>query len=195
MLLMIDNYDSFTYNLVHYLEELGEEICVVRNDTVELKDILDLSPDGIIISPGPKTPDDTGICIEVVQECSRKIPILGVCLGHQVIAYTNGAKVVKGSRPMHGKVSNLSHENMGVFRKIPSPIKVTRYHSLIVQEESLPEDFIITARSEDGVIMALKHRSLLLEGVQFHPEAVLTEYGKELLSNFVNWCQEVKHDA
>lgn len=197
MLVMIDNYDSFVYNLVHYLEELGEDIKLFRNDAVTIEEIRRLSPSGIIISPGPKAPSDAGICEEIVRSFGRDIPILGVCLGHQVIAHVHGARVVKGRRPMHGKQSKIHHHQVGVFRQIPSPMLATRYHSLVVENATLSDDFIITARSDDGEIMGLKHKTLLLEGVQFHPEAVLTEYGHELLANFIVWCQEVKegHEA
>ena len=192
---MIDNYDSFVYNLVHYLEELGEEIRVFRNDRITIEEIEALAPLGIVISPGPKAPDDTGICTKVIQYFSNRVPVLGVCLGHQVIAHAYGARVVKGVRPMHGKLSNIYHEQRGLFKNIPSPMIATRYHSLVVESETLTDDFIITGRSEDGEIMGLKHKTLLLEGVQFHPEAVLTEYGHELLANFIDWCNEVKQDA
>lgn len=192
MLVMIDNYDSFVYNLVHYIKELGEDILVFRNDQVTIDDIKKLSPSGIIISPGPKAPDDAGMCAEIMTAFSKSIPILGVCLGHQVIAHVYGGKVVKGVKPMHGKLSTVSHQQEGIFSQIPSPMLVTRYHSLVVESDTLPDDFIVTARSEDGVIMGLKHKTLLLEGVQFHPEAVLTEHGHALLGNFITWCKEVE---
>jgi para-aminobenzoate synthetase component 2 len=194
---MIDNYDSFVYNLVHYFKELGEEILVFRHNSITIKDLQSLSPSGIILSPGPKTPSEAGICQEIVHAFSRTIPILGVCLGHQVIAHSCGATVVKAIRPMHGKLSRVVHQQQGMFHQIPSPILATRYHSLVVDGDSLPDDFIVTAKSEDGEIMGLKHKTLLLEGVQFHPEAVLTEYGHELLANFIAWCKEVEqtHDC
>lgn len=192
MLLMIDNYDSFVYNLVHYIEELGEEILVFRHDAVTIEKIQSLSPSGIILSPGPKTPSEAGISQEIVHAFSSTIPILGVCLGHQVIAHAHGAKVVKAMLPMHGKLSSVVHKQLGVFKQIPSPMLATRYHSLVVDRTSLSDDFIVTAKSDDGEIMGLKHKTLLLEGVQFHPEAVLTEYGHELLANFIAWCKEVE---
>lgn len=194
MLLMIDNYDSFVYNLIHYVQELGEEIRVFRNDAVTIEEVKALSPSGIILSPGPKAPSDAGICAEIIRCFSARIPILGVCLGHQVMAHVHGARVVKGIKPMHGKVSNVHHQQVGVFQNIPSPMRATRYHSLVVEKDSLSDEFIITAKSEDGEIMGLKHKTLLLEGVQFHPEAVLTEYGHALLANFIAWCKEVEGD-
>lgn len=191
MILMIDNYDSFVYNLVHYVKELGEEIVLFRNDRIGIEEIKTLSPSGIILSPGPKAPENAGICEEVIRTFAARIPILGVCLGHQVIAHVYGGKVVKGAKPMHGKLSSVSHQQEGIFRDIPSPMLATRYHSLVVDRDTLPEDFIVTAQSEDGEIMGLKHKTLLVEGVQFHPEAVLTEHGHALLGNFISWCKEV----
>lgn len=188
MFLMIDNYDSFVYNLVHYFEELGENIKVYRNDAITIDLIKVLKPSGIIISPGPKDPTDTGLSEDIIREFASSIPILGVCLGHQAIAHVYGASIIKGHRPMHGKISKLTHNNEGIFRNIPNPINVTRYHSLVVDPQSLSNDFTITATCEDGAIMGIKHKKLLLEGVQFHPEAVLTEYGHELLANFALTC-------
>lgn len=190
MILMIDNYDSFVYNLVHYFEELGENIKVYRNDAITINLIKVLKPSGIIISPGPKDPNDTGISEDIIREFADKIPIFGVCLGHQTIAHVYGANIIKGHRPMHGKISSLTHSNQGIFKNIPSPINVTRYHSLVIDPKTLSNNFIITATSDDGVIMGIKHKTLLLEGVQFHPEAILTEYGHELLANFVSTCHE-----
>jgi len=190
MFLMIDNYDSFVYNLVHYFEELGEHIKVYRNDAITIDLIKALKPSGIIISPGPKDPTDTGISEEVIRVFANTIPILGVCLGHQAIGHVYGADIVKGHRPMHGKISSITHTNLGIFKNIPSPMNVTRYHSLVIDPATLSGDFEITARSEDGAIMGIKHKTLLLEGVQFHPEAVLTEYGHELLANFTSFCHE-----
>jgi len=193
MLLMIDNYDSFVYNLVHYFQELGEEIMVFRNDVITIDRIRRLAPTGIILSPGPKAPSDAGICEDIIKQFSSLIPILGVCLGHQAIAHVHGVSVVKGIRPMHGKLSTINHQQQGVFKNLPSPMTVTRYHSLVVDNATLSDDFIVTARSADGEIMGLKHKNLLLEGVQFHPEAVLTEFGHELLANYVDWCKEVEN--
>lgn len=192
MIVMIDNYDSFVYNLVHYVKELGEELVVFRNDQVTIDDIKKLSPSGIIISPGPKAPDDAGMCAEIILSFSKSIPILGVCLGHQIIAHVYGGTVAKGEKPMHGKLSPVFHQQEGIFSHIPSPMLVTRYHSLVVENDTLPDDFIVSASSDDGVIMGLKHKTLLLEGVQFHPEAVLTEHGHALLGNFISWCKEVE---
>ncbi len=195
MLLMIDNYDSFVYNLVHYCRELNEDVQVYRNDAISLEEIEKLCPSGIILSPGPKDPSQTGICEDIIRTFADRIPILGVCLGHQAIAHVHGAKVVKGKRPMHGKISDIQHLNKGVFSNVPSPMKVTRYHSLVVDSSTLSDAFEVTAVSEDGEVMGLKHKTLLLEGVQFHPEAVLTEYGHLLLGNFINWCKEERHIA
>lgn len=192
MYLMIDNYDSFVYNLVHYFAELGVEIAVYRNDAITIDMIEALKPDGIIISPGPKDPTQTGICEGVIEQFADRIPILGVCLGHQAIAHVHGAKVVKGERPMHGKLSMITHSDIGVFKGVPSPMQVTRYHSLVVEEATLSDAFWITAKSEDGSIMGIKHKTLMLEGVQFHPEAVLTEHGHTLLANYIAWCEEIK---
>ncbi len=193
MFLMIDNYDSFVYNLVHYFLELGEQVAIYRNDVLTLEMIEAMHPEGIIISPGPKDPSETGICEAVIRTFASEIPIFGVCLGHQAIAYVHGATIVKGDRPMHGKLSDVTHKGLGVFRGIPSPVKVTRYHSLIVDPETLTEAFMVTATSEEGAIMGIKHKTLLLEGVQFHPEAVLTEYGHDMIKNYITWCKEVGH--
>jgi para-aminobenzoate synthetase component 2 len=192
MFLMIDNYDSFVYNLVHYFEELGEPIEVYRNDAVTIDFIKALKPAGIIISPGPKDPTDTGISEDIIREFSSTIPILGVCLGHQAIGHVYGASIVKGHRPMHGKISPVTHQGQGIFKNLLSPMNVTRYHSLVIDETTLPDSFYITARSDDNAIMGIKHKTLYLEGVQFHPEAVLTEHGHALLENFTRWCRDVK---
>ena len=181
---MIDNYDSFVYNLRAYFEEAGHEILVVENDGITIGQIRQMKPEGIIISPGPKTPKDAGISAEVIRKFAGEIPILGVCLGHQVLGYCCGATVKKGERPMHGKVTDITNMGTGVFEGLPKKFKVTRYHSLIVKENSIPADYHIDAVSEDGAVMGLSHKNLPLYGVQFHPEAVLTEYGHELLENF-----------
>lgn len=194
MFLMIDNYDSYVYNLVHYFEELGEDIKVYRNDTITVDLIHKLKPTGIIISPGPKDPTDAGVTQEIIVSFADKIPILGVCLGHQAIAHAYGANIVKGNQPMHGKISLINHNAIGIFKNLPIPMKVTRYHSLVVDPTTLSDDFIITSTSEDGTIMGIKHQHLYLEGVQFHPEAVLTEYGHELLKNYTQWCKEILHN-
>ncbi|GAB6189116.1 aminodeoxychorismate/anthranilate synthase component II [Marinitoga arctica] len=185
MILMIDNYDSFTYNLVHYLNMLNEEVVVYRNDKISLKKINELKPDMIVISPGPKKPDDAGISLEIINKFKGNIPILGVCLGHQIIAQSFGAKITKAKEPIHGKVYPITHNSKGIFKNLKNPLNVTRYHSLIVSKENLPSELEITAESIDGEIMALKHKKYLIESVQFHPEAVLTEHGLDMLKNFL----------
>jgi len=186
MFLMIDNYDSFVYNLVRYFEELGEEILVYRNDKISLQDIERIKPEGIIISPGPKSPECAGICMELVENFKESIPILGICLGHQTIGKVFGGKIIEGREPVHGKVFEIVHSGKYMFKNIVSPMKVTRYHSLVIERESLPEVLEITSETEDGVIMGIRHKHYLIEGVQFHPEAELTEYGHEILKNFIN---------
>ncbi len=190
MLLMIDNYDSFTYNLVQYFGELGEDVHVQRNDAITLSEISQLAPQRIVISPGPCTPDDAGISLAVIHEFSGKIPILGVCLGHQGIAQAFGGKVVRAKQVMHGKTSAIHHCQVGVFAGLPSPFAATRYHSLVAEQASLPDCLEITAWTADadgGIdeIMGLRHRTLAVEGVQFHPESILTEHGHQLLRNFL----------
>ena len=185
MLLMIDNYDSFTYNLVQYFGELGEEVRVVRNDAIDLRGIAALAPARIVISPGPCTPDEAGISVPLVRKFAGKLPILGVCLGHQAIGRAFGARIVHAGRVMHGKTSAVRHAGKGVFAGLPSPFSATRYHSLAIQRESLPDCLEITAESEDGEIMGVRHRQHALEGVQFHPESILTEHGHALLKNFL----------
>jgi len=186
MFLMIDNYDSFVYNLVRYLEELDEEVVVCRNDSLTIEDIERMQPEGIIISPGPKSPEQSGICVDVIREFGGRIPILGICLGHQSIAYAYGADIVKGEEPVHGKVFDVFHDGTGVFGGLKNPVKVTRYHSLVVDKETLPDFLRVTSETADGVIMGLRHRDYLVEGVQFHPEAELTECGHEMLRNFLD---------
>ncbi|MGH4121653.1 MAG: anthranilate synthase component II [Clostridium sp.] len=186
MFLMIDNYDSFVYNLVRYFEELGEQILIYRNDKISVEDIERIKPEAIIISPGPKSPEYAGICMEIVETFKGRIPILGICLGHQVIGKVFGGKIIKGSQPVHGKVSEIVHSQKYIFKNIVSPMKVTRYHSLIIERESLPEVLEITSETEDGVIMGIRHKQYHIEGVQFHPEAELTQYGHEILKNFIN---------
>lgn len=185
MILLIDNYDSFVYNLARYIGELGAERCVVRNDEISLTDIAKLNPSHIIISPGPCAPDQAGISLAVIQHFADKIPILGVCLGHQAIGQAFGAKVTRAKRPMHGKASRIMHEGKNIFSALQNPLKVARYHSLIVSEDNFPSDLLITARCEMGEIMALQHRHYPVFGVQFHPESVLTEQGYLLLKNFI----------
>jgi len=182
---MIDNYDSFTYNLVQYLGELGAEVQVYRNDALTLEQIVAWKPEKIVISPGPCTPSEAGICVPLIRRFAGEIPILGVCLGHQAIGQAFGGKVVRAGRVMHGKLSEIAHRGEGVFAKLKSPFAATRYHSLVVERASLPDCLAVTAESEDGEIMGLRHRELAVEGVQFHPEAILTEQGHELLANFL----------
>ncbi len=190
MILLIDNYDSFTYNLYQYLLELGEEVKVLRNDETTPEEILKMAPEGIILSPGPGRPEDSGVCREVVTHLAGRIPILGVCLGHQTIASMAGARVVKAIEPVHGKVHPIQHQGRGVFKGLGQPLRVTRYHSLVVDPDTLPADYEITAVTREGEIMGLRHLSYPLEGVQFHPEAVLTEQGHELLENFIRMARE-----
>jgi len=185
MLLMIDNYDSFTYNLVQYLGELGEDVRVFRNDEVTLEEIAALAPARIVISPGPCTPNEAGVSLPAIARFAGKIPILGVCLGHQAIGQAFGGRVVHARTLMHGKVSPIHHAGKGVFRGLPSPFNATRYHSLAIERESCPADLEITAWTEDGEIMGVRHRALAVEGVQFHPESILTEHGHALLRNFL----------
>jgi anthranilate synthase component II len=185
MILMIDNYDSFTYNLVQYLGELGAEVAVFRNDEISIEKAEAMRPSHIVLSPGPCTPNEAGVTLPVLQRLAGKAPILGVCLGHQAIGQAFGGKVVRAKQVMHGKVSRIQHDRKGVFSEIPDAFVATRYHSLVVQRESLPECLEITAQAEDGEIMGLRHRSLPVEGVQFHPEALLTEHGHKMLQNFL----------
>jgi anthranilate synthase component 2 len=186
MLLMIDNYDSFTYNLVQYFGELGEDVVVRRNDEITLDEIEAMHPDRIVISPGPCTPDEAGISVPLIERFAGKIPILGVCLGHQSIGAAFGGKVVRAKHVMHGKNSTITHRDEGVFRDVPSPLSATRYHSLVIERASLPACLEVTAESEDGEIMGVRHRTQKVEGVQFHPEAILTEHGHAMLRNFLN---------
>jgi para-aminobenzoate synthetase component II len=186
MILMIDNYDSFTYNLVQFLGELGEELRVFRNDKITLDEIEQLQPNQIIISPGPCTPNEAGISLQVIEKFSGSIPILGVCLGHQSIAQAFGGKVIRSERLMHGKTSPIYHNGKTIFAGLPSPFTATRYHSLIVERDTLPDCLEITAWTEEGEIMGIRHKAFNVEGVQFHPESIMTEYGKQLLANFTH---------
>lgn len=187
MLLVIDNYDSFTYNLVQYLGELGAEMKIFRNDEVTVDQIEnDLQPEKILISPGPGTPDDAGVTLETIGRFAGKIPILGVCLGHQAIGQHFGGKVVRGPEPVHGKPVVIHHDGKTIFENVPDNFNAGRYHSLVVERESLPEELEISAESPDGLIMGLRHREMKVEGVQFHPESILTDHGKQLLQNFLN---------
>ena len=185
MLVMIDNYDSFTYNLVQYFGELGEEVKVYRNDETTVDAVLALDPDQIVLSPGPCTPDEAGITLELIRRASGKVPLLGVCLGHQAIGQAFGGKVGRAHQVMHGKVSRIRHDGRGVFAGLPQDFIATRYHSLVIERASLPAALEVSAESEDGEIMGVRHRSLQVEGVQFHPEALLTEHGHRMLENFV----------
>ena len=197
MFLVIDNYDSFTYNLVQYLGELSlehpitKELLVKRNDEITLEEISHINPDGILLSPGPGNPDQSGICLPILQNLSKEIPILGVCLGHQALAQAYGGKVIVGKELMHGKTSKIIHNKKGLFKDIDSPFVATRYHSLIVDSESLPSCFEITATLEDSTIMAISHKEYKnLHGVQFHPESVLTQFGHKLISNFLKMAEQ-----
>ena len=186
MLLMIDNYDSFTYNLVQYLAEIGQEVKVVRNDKISIEEINKLNPQYIVISPGPCTPNEAGISLELIEAFKGKIPILGVCLGHQSIGQAFGGKIVHAQTIMHGKTSKIFHNNKGVFRGIKDPFVATRYHSLVIEKQTLPNCFDITAWTDDNEIMGIKHKELAIEGVQFHPESILSEQGHDLLKNFLD---------
>jgi anthranilate synthase component 2 len=185
MLLMIDNYDSFTYNLVQYLGELGAEVAVFRNDAITLEQIDRLAPSHIVVSPGPCTPDEAGISVPLIEKFAGRIPILGVCLGHQSIGQAFGGRVVHAQQLMHGKVSAISHQGAGVFAGLPDGFRATRYHSLAIERATLPACLEVTAQSEDGEIMGVRHRELAVEGVQFHPESILSEHGHRLLGNFL----------
>src|SRR5512144_1524640 len=186
MLLMIDNYDSFTYNLVQYFGELGEDVVVRRNDEITLDEIEAMHPECIVISPGPCTPNEAGISVPLIERFAGRIPILGVCLGHQSIGQAFGDRIVRARHVMHGKTSTITHRDEGVFHDLPSPLSATRYHSLVIERASLPACLEVTAESEDGEIMGVRHRTLPVEGVQFHPEAILTEHGHAMLKNFLD---------
>ena len=185
MILLLDNYDSFTYNLAQYLGELGCTVEVHRNDKISVEHIAQRRPERIVISPGPCTPQEAGVSVELVQKLAGKIPILGVCLGHQAIGAAFGGNIVRAPKLFHGKTSQIEHDGKGIFRDLPNPFVATRYHSLIVERKSLPKELVVTAETNDGIIMGVRHRHYPLEGVQFHPESVLTESGKQLLRNFL----------
>jgi anthranilate synthase component 2 len=185
MLLMIDNYDSFTYNLVQYLGELGQDVQVHRNDEITLEQIHAMHPEKIVISPGPCTPNEAGISVPLIKEFAGKIPMLGVCLGHQSIGQAFGGNIIHAKQLMHGKTSLIHHNNVGVFKDLPNPYTATRYHSLVIERETLPDCLEITAWTDDGEIMGVRHKTLDIEGVQFHPESILTEHGHDLLNNFL----------
>jgi anthranilate synthase/aminodeoxychorismate synthase-like glutamine amidotransferase len=186
VILLLDNYDSFTYNLAQYLGELGCTLEVHRNDKISVEQIVRLKPEKIVISPGPCTPQEAGISVELVEELAEKFPILGVCLGHQAIGAAFGAKIIRAPRLFHGKTSEIEHDGKGIFESLPNPFTATRYHSLIVDRKSLPHELEVSAETKDGVIMGLRHRRYQVDGVQFHPESVLTESGKHLLRNFLS---------
>lgn len=186
MILLIDNYDSFTYNLYHYIIEAGEkDVVVKRNDQISIEEIKKLNPKAIVLSPGPCSPSEAGICLEVIEKLKEKYPILGVCLGHQAIGQAFGGKVVK-TYPMHGKISEVYHEGKSVFKNIPSPFKATRYHSLIIERETCPQDLEITSWAKDGTIMGVAHKKYNIHGVQFHPESIASEHGHQLIKNFID---------
>ena len=186
MLLLIDNYDSFTYNLYHYLGELGAEIRVFRNDAISVEAALALRPSGIVVSPGPCDPDLAGISLALIQAANGRCPILGVCLGHQAIAQAFGAVISRAAKVMHGKTSMIHHDGTGLFAGLPSPFRATRYHSLVAEPATVPEELVVNARTEDGVIMGLRHRQLPIHGVQFHPESIESEHGHAMLKNFLD---------
>ena len=189
MLLLIDNYDSFTYNLVHYFSELGAPVRVYRNDAISVSEVLSINPSAVIISPGPCEPDQAGICLELIKGCAGTLPILGVCLGHQAIGQAFGGKVVRAPNLMHGKISDIHHFESSLYKGIPSPFSATRYHSLIVEQASLPDCLKVTAKTKDGIIMGLEHREYVIHGIQFHPESIASEHGHDLLLNFLNILQ------
>jgi anthranilate synthase/aminodeoxychorismate synthase-like glutamine amidotransferase len=190
MLLIIDNYDSFTYNLVQYFGELGAEILVKRNDEISVAEIEALRPTAVVISPGPCTPKEAGISNEVIAKIGPKLPVLGVCLGHQCIGHVYGATIVRAARLMHGKTSPILHDGTGVFEKLPDPFEATRYHSLLIDPPTVPASLVVNARTAEGEIMGVRHKEFPIHGVQFHPESILTRHGKELLANFLRMTEE-----
>lgn len=190
MLLMIDNYDSFTYNLVQYFGELGEDVRVFRNNKITVKEIEDMSPEMIVISPGPCTPKEAGISVETIRHFAGRVPILGVCLGHQSIGAAFGGEIIRAPRLMHGKTSMIHHDGLTIFEGLPNPFEATRYHSLLINRENLPECLLITAWTDEGEIMGVRHREFIVEGVQFHPESILTRVGKGLLNNFLKLARK-----
>ena len=192
MFLMIDNYDSFVYNLIRYFEELNEEVVVYRNDKITLKEIEDMDLEGIIISPGPKAPKDAGLSLNIIDRFKSEVPILGICLGHQCIGHYFGGNIIKGKEPVHGKISYIVHSGEKIFKNVKSPLRVTRYHSLIVDNESFPSCLEITSKTEDDVIMGIRHRYYHIYGLQFNPEAEMTEDGHTMLKNFIDICKNYK---
>ncbi len=194
LILMIDNFDSFCYNIYQYLKELGEDVEVVRNNSITIKQILKKSPEILLISPGPCSPKEAGISLEAIDYFKDKLPILGVCLGHQAIGEAFGAEIVKADRPIHGHVHAITHDKKGMFKNLPNPLNVTRYHSLVISEDSMPDELIISAKTKDGEIMGVRHKHFPIEGVQFHPEAILTEHGHDLFKNFIHNARGVNND-
>lgn len=186
MIVLIDNYDSFTFNLVHYLGGLGADVAVYRNDKISVAQTMAMAPEAIVLSPGPCTPDDAGICLDLIAAAASTVPMLGVCLGHQAMGQAFGGKVVRATVPVHGKLSEIRHDHSGVFRGINGPFKATRYHSLVVQRDSLPADLIVNAETGDGLIMGMMHKQLPMHGVQFHPESIASEHGHLMLRNFLD---------
>jgi anthranilate synthase/aminodeoxychorismate synthase-like glutamine amidotransferase len=195
MVLIVDNYDSFTYNLYHYFLMLGEEVVVKGRDEITIENIEKMNPDYIVLSPGPGTPEEAKLPLDILDKFKGKTPILGVCLGHQCIGHYFGADVIKGKSPVHGKVHKIEHTDKGVFKELKNPLNVTRYHSLVINEETLPENLEVTARTEDGAIMGVKHKKYKIEGVQFHPEAILTEQGIDMLRNFLRGDKDESNKA
>jgi len=193
--LLIDNYDSFTYNLWHYLGELGAEVAVRRNDALTVDQVMAMAPEGIVISPGPCDPDRAGICLELIRRAAGKIPLFGVCLGHQAIGQAFGGDVVRAPKPMHGKVCDIHHDGSGVFAGLPTPFRATRYHSLVVDRATCPRTLHVSAWSEDGLIMGAAHVDLPVWGVQFHPESIETQHGHQMLRNFLDFCRRSKGSA
>ncbi|MGL4991056.1 MAG: anthranilate synthase component II [Sarcina sp.] len=189
MFLMIDNYDSFVYNLLRYFNELNQEIRIYKNDAISIEEIENLNPEGIILSPGPKSPAEAILCLEILEKFKGKIPILGICLGHQCIGHVFGGKIVKGDKPIHGKIYNIINDGKGVFKGLPQNFKVTRYHSLMIEKDSVKDELEISALSSDNVVMGVRHKLYDIEGVQFHPEAALTEFGHDILKNFIERCK------
>jgi anthranilate synthase component 2 len=190
MIILIDNYDSFTFNLVHYLGGLGADVVVHRNDKISPADVMAMEPDGIVLSPGPCTPNEAGICLDLIAKASSTVPMLGVCLGHQAMGQAFGGNVVRAPTPVHGKLADISHTNSGVFRGINGPFKATRYHSLVVDRATLPKQLIANAQTADGLVMGMMHESLPLHGVQFHPESIASEHGHLMLKNFLDLAAE-----
>ena len=191
MILIIDNYDSFTYNLVQLIGQSVKDFEVVRNDKVSVQDVKNINPDGIVISPGPGRPENAGICVELIQKLGPHIPILGVCLGHQAIGYAFGGTISQAPTLMHGKTSMIHHQGVGIFQNVPNPFEATRYHSLVIQKESIPQQFEVTAKTEDSVIMGIRHKEFPIEGIQFHPESVLTSAGPTIIANWIQQCSGI----